>query len=213
MTTSLAVVDAAQVVRAGIREIASATDTIQLAGEWSNLQEFEDFLKKHSVDVLLLGDTVIRKNLKHAVQRLFEQEPGLKVIVLATRFSSEVFDELSSAGVLGFICKDEEFAGLLVNAVEYATRSDMYISPKAAQSVIVTDKGNPEVVLNPRQMQVLNYMAEYLTAQEIANKMEVSVSTIYNLQQRMRMALGVKTSGQILHEAAKRGLIGKREQK
>jgi DNA-binding NarL/FixJ family response regulator len=213
MTTSLAVVDVAQVVRAGIREIASATDTIQLAGEWSNLQEFEDFLRKHSVDVLLLGDTVIRKSLKHAVQRLFEQEPGLKVIVLATRFSSEVFDDLSSAGVLGFICKDEEFAGLLVNAVEYAIRSDMYISPKAAQSVIVTDKGNPEVVLNPRQMQVLNYMAEYLTPQEIASKMGVSVSSVYNLQQRLRLALGVKTSGQILTEAAKRGLIGKREQK
>jgi DNA-binding NarL/FixJ family response regulator len=213
MTTSLAVVDAAQVVRVGIREIVSTTDTIQLAGEWSNLQEFEDFLRKHSVDVLLLGDTVIRKSLKHAVQRLFEQEPGLKVIVLATSFSNEVIDELSTAGVLGFICKDEEFAGLLVNAVEYAIRSDMYISPKAACSMIVTDKGHPEVVLNPRQMQVLNYMAQYLTAQEIANKMEVSVSTIYNLQQRMRMALGVKTSGQILHEAAKRGLIGKREQK
>jgi DNA-binding CsgD family transcriptional regulator len=62
-------------------------------------------------------------------------------------------------------------------------------------------------------MQVLNYMAEYLTPQEIASKMEVSVSSVYNLQQRLRLALGVKTSGQILTEAAKRGLIGKREQK
>lgn len=95
MTTSLAVVDVAQVVRAGIREIASATDTIQLAGEWSNLQEFEDFLKKHSVDVLLLGDTVTRKSLKHTTQRLFEQEPGLKVIILAASFTTDLIDELT----------------------------------------------------------------------------------------------------------------------
>jgi DNA-binding NarL/FixJ family response regulator len=213
MTTSLAVVDAAQVVRVGIREIVSTTDTIQLAGEWSNLQEFDDFLKKHSVDVVLLGDNVTRKSLKHTYQQLLEQQPKLKVIILAASFTTDLIDELSTAGVIGFICKDEELAGFLVNAVQYAKRGETFISPKIASTLILTTSDPSEVALNPRQMQVLNYMAEYLTPQEIASKMGVSVSSVYNLQQRLRLALGVKTSGQILTEAAKRGLIGKREQK
>ena len=213
MTTSVAVVDAAQVMRVGIREIVSTTNTIQLAGEWSNLPEFDDFLKKGSVDVVLLGDNATRKSLKHTVQQLLEQNPKLKVIVLAASFSSEVIDELSAVGVLGFICKDEDLAGLLVNAVQYAERGDTYISPKIAHTLILTNSENSNVPLNPRQMQVLNYMAAYLTPQEIARKMEVSVSSVYNLQQRLRHILGVKTSAQILIEATKRGLIGGRDQK
>ena len=211
MTTSLAVVDAAQVIRAGIREIVSTTDSMHLAGEWSNFQEFHDFLKKGSVDVVLLGDNATRKSLKHAVQQLLEQQPKLKVIVLAASFSSKDIDKLSALGVIGFICKDEDMEDFLVGAIRVSKRGDTYISPKAARSVIVTDKNNTEVPLNPRQVQVLHYMAAYLTPQEIASKMDVSVSSVYNLQQRLRLALGVKTSGQILIEASKRGLIGESE--
>jgi two-component system NarL family response regulator len=212
MTTSVAVVDAAQVIRAGIRETVSTMGTVHLAGEWSNLQEFDDFLKKHSVDVLLLGDNVSRKSLKHTIQRILEQQPTLKVIVLAVGFTTDLIDTLSELGVLGFICKDEDLAGLLVSAVQYAERGDTYISPKIAHTLILTNSENSNVSLNPRQMQVLNYMAEYFTAQEIATKMEVSVSSIYNIQQRMRHTLGVKTSAQILIEATKRGLIGGSDQ-
>jgi two-component system invasion response regulator UvrY len=138
MSTSVAVVDAAQVTRVGIREIVSTTNTMHLAGEWASLPEFHDFLKKGSVDVLLLGDNTSRKSLKHTVQQLLEQQPKLKVIVLAASFSSEVIDDLSAVGVLGFICKDEELAGLLVSAVQYARHGDTYISPKIARTLILT---------------------------------------------------------------------------
>jgi hypothetical protein len=40
MTTKLAVVDAAQVIHAGIREIVSTTDSIQLVGTWEALEPF-----------------------------------------------------------------------------------------------------------------------------------------------------------------------------
>ncbi|MBZ0315609.1 MAG: hypothetical protein K8L91_22025, partial [Anaerolineae bacterium] len=61
--------------------------------------------------------------------------------------------------------------------------------------------------LNLRQMQVVRYMGRYLSPQEIAMKMGVSASSIYSLQHRIRQVLGVKTTGQILIEAMKRGWI------
>ena len=117
--------------------------------------------------MLLLGDNATRKSLKHAVQQLLEQQPKLKVIVLAANFSSKDIDQLSALGVIGFICKDEELASFLMNAVQYARHGDTYIPPKIARTLILTDKNNTEVPLNPRQMQVLTYMAAYLTPRKL----------------------------------------------
>jgi DNA-binding CsgD family transcriptional regulator len=55
-------------------------------------------------------------------------------------------------------------------------------------------------------------MTDYISPQEIAQKMNTSVSSIYNLQYRLRIALGVNNTGEILIEAAKRGLVAEREE-
>lgn len=65
--------------------------------------------------------------------------------------------------------------------------------------------------MNPRQMKVIHYMAQYMTPQEIAMRMQTSASSIYSLQHRIRQVLGVKTTGQILIQAMKRGWIGQEE--
>lgn len=54
-------------------------------------------------------------------------------------------------------------------------------------------------------------MAQYMTPQEIAMRMQTSASSIYSLQHRIRQVLGVKTTGQILIQAMKRGWIGQEE--
>ena len=211
MKTDVAVVDAAEVVRAGIREIVSTTETITLVGEWSTIQELNEFLKEGSTDVVFLGDNATKHSLKHTAEQLLERRPRLKIIVLSASFNVGLIDALSTSGVMGFICKDEDMGGLLAGAIQYTKRGGVYISPQTARTLILANAGSNSTSFSPKQQQVLYYMSQYLTAQEIAHKMEVSVSSVYNLQQRMRIALGVKTSGQILIEATKRRLIGERE--
>ena len=50
-------------------------------------------------------------------------------------------------------------------------------------------------------------MSHYKAPQEIAQNMNTTPSSIYNLQYRLRSILGVHTNGEILIEAAKLGLI------
>jgi DNA-binding NarL/FixJ family response regulator len=207
MTTKLAVVDAAQVIHAGIREIVSTTDTIQLVGTWEALEPFLVFMKEGVVDVLLLGDNVSKLSLRKLTVQILNQHPRLKIVVLVVRITTAHIEELSKMGVTGFMYKDEALSDFFVGAVHAVKRGDVYISPQTARTLLLANNGQTQVSISPLQMQVLQHMSDYKSPQEIAQKMNTSVSSIYNHLYRLRILLGVSNNGEILIEAAKRGLI------
>jgi DNA-binding NarL/FixJ family response regulator len=178
MTTKLAVVDAAQVIHAGIREIVSTTDTIQLVGTWEALEPFLVFMKEGVVDVLLLGDNVSKLSLRKLTVQILNQHPRLKIVVLVVRITTAHIEELSKMGVTGFMYKDEALSDFFVGAVHAVKRGDVYISPQTARTLLLANNGQTHVSLSPLQRQVLQHMSDYKSPQEIAQKMNTSASSI-----------------------------------
>lgn len=211
MTTTLAVVDAAEIIRIGIREIVSSSDKVKLVGEFTRLEDVDGFLQTTPVNVLVLGNTHAYPKLVQDLTKLRQQTPELKILLLANSFSAEQVEELSNLGALGFICKDEQLADTLLFAIRPVARGELFISPRVASVLIKINQEDETTPLNPRQMKVIHYMAQYMTPQEIAMQMQTSASSIYSLQHRIRQVLGVKTTGQILIQAMKRGWIGQEE--
>lgn len=211
MTTTLAVVDAAEIIRIGIREIVSSSDKVKLVGEFTRLEDVDGFLQTTPVNVLVLGNTHAYPKLVQDLTKLRQQTPELKILLLANSFSAEQVEELSNLGALGFVCKDEQLADTLLFAIRPVARGELFISPRVASVLIKTNQADETTPLNPRQMKVIHYMAQYMTPQEIAMQMQTSASSIYSLQHRIRQVLGVKTTGQILIQAMKRGWIGQEE--
>lgn len=207
MAIRLAVVDAAQVIRAGIRDIVSTTETIVLVGDWDALNPFLDYMANNTADVLLLGDNVSRSKPKVLVQMVRDQHPKLKLVILAARFTASDVDQLLKRGATGFMYKDEALGEFFVSAIGAVKRGDVYISPHTASTLFLTDTEQQDVSLSPYQMQVLEYMSQYKTPQEIAQMLKSSPSSIYNVQKRIRVALGVLKNEQVLIEAAKLGLL------
>jgi DNA-binding NarL/FixJ family response regulator len=207
MTTKLAVVDAAQVIHGGIRDIVSTTDSIRLVGTWEALEPFLAFMTENAADVLLLGDNVSTLSLKKLTTQVLNKYPKLKVVVLVARITTGHIEELSKMGVTGFMYKDEALSDFFVGAVHAVKRGDVYISPQTARTLLLANNGQTQLSISPLQMQVLQHMSDYKSPQEIAQKMNTSVSSIYNHQYRLRILLGVSNNGEILIEAAKRGLI------
>jgi DNA-binding CsgD family transcriptional regulator len=94
-----------------------------------------------------------------------------------------------------------------VGAIHAVKRGDVYISPQTARTLLLANNGQAQVSLSPLQLQVIQHMSHYKSPQEIAQKMNTSASSIYNLQYRLRSILDVHNNGEILIEAAKLGLI------
>lgn len=140
MTTTLAVVDAAEIIRIGIREIVSSSDKVKLVGEFTRLEDLDGLQESIQVNVLVLGNTHAYSKLVQDLTRLRQQTPELKILLLAHSFSAEQVEELSNLGAVGFVCKDEQLADTLLFAIRPVARGELFISPRVASVLIKTNQ-------------------------------------------------------------------------
>ena len=208
MNVRVAVVDTTEVFRLGIRELVSTSDTVTVVGDFAHLDELLVFLETAAVDILIFGNTDLYRDWLPQIAQIYATHPNLKVILLARAFTTEQIEELSKLGTLGFICKDEPLTDSILFAIRPLLRDEPFISPKVAKGMIASANGSEHNLLSSRQMELIGHMANYLTPQEIAQKMKMTPGSVYSMQYRIREALALKTSSQIVLEAMKRGLIG-----
>lgn len=203
----LVVVETSEAARVGIREIINRYPVMQMVGEYTSINEFLNNLNKAQIDIVIISDSLGIKALVHGLTHLKRTYPVIKILLLANTLTADRIEEFSTLGVLGFLSKSDRLTYLLPTALETIMQGEPYLSPSATRILLASNADQNSNPLNRRQMQVIKLMARYLTPQEIAIEMSTTPASIYSMQHRIRLALGVRTSGQILLEAIKRGWI------
>lgn len=207
MEIRLVVVEDSEVARIGIQESLSRHTTIRTVAEYACINELFAHLHKLQAQVVLLSDSAGLKNVVTALHQLAKHYPSVKSLVMAAAWSNDKIEELAELGVFGFLCRSDKLTEILPTAIHYVAHGDPYISPVTARTLLALNNIPNRNPLNKRQMQVLRLMARSFTPQEIALQMKTSASSIYAMQYRIRIALGVRTTAQILVEAIKRGWL------
>ncbi len=67
---------------------------------------------------------------------------------------------------------------------------------------------DPVAALTPRQLEVLQQLAEGRSAKEIASSLSISPRTVEFHKYQMMETLGLHTSAELIHFAIKNGLVG-----
>jgi DNA-binding NarL/FixJ family response regulator len=101
----------------------------------------------------------------------------------------------------------------LVTAIRAALEGRTYLTPQLAGEVLDAMKQGPErtsdpiASLTPRQREVLQLLAEGLSAKQIAAKLEISARTVEFHKYQMMETLGLHTNAELIHFAIKHGLV------
>ena len=67
--------------------------------------------------------------------------------------------------------------------------------------------GDPVASITPRQREVLQLLAEGLSAKEIASSLSLSVRTVEFHKYQMMETLGIRTNAELIRFAIKHGLV------
>jgi len=116
------------------------------------------------------------------------------------------------AGASGFVLKHSASAELIV-ALRAALQGKTYLTPQLAGEVLEAMKKGPEQAadpigsLTPRQREVLQLLAEGLSAKEIASSLSISTRTVEFHKYQMMEALDIHTNAELVHFAIKHGLV------
>ena len=181
-TIRILICDDHAVVRRGLRSLVGVNPEMELVGEAVDGEEAVSMAKKLKPDVIIMDLIMPRKNGIDATTEIKKKTPDAKILVL-TSFSDDnnVFPAIK-AGASGYLLKDSSPEELL-QAINDVHQGKSSLHPVIAQKVIQelhqpSDLPPTEYPLTEREVDVLKYVAQGLSNQNISRKLKIKEGTV-----------------------------------
>jgi DNA-binding NarL/FixJ family response regulator len=164
-------------------------------------------------DVIVADVTMPRLNGIAALVRLRQEGLRIPVVFLTMHRDASFARRALEAGAAGFVLKHSASVELVL-AIRAALEGKTYLTPQLAGEVLEAMQGGPQhgddpvAALTPRQLEVLQQLAEGRSAKEIASSLSISPRTVEFHKYQMMETLGLHTSAELIHFAIRNGLVG-----
>ncbi|MFI7065436.1 response regulator [Kribbella sp. NPDC050124] len=211
----IAVVDDQEVVRAGFGALLGTQPDFVVAGTAADGMEAVRLCREQSLDVVLMDVRMpVLDGIEATRQIVAEAGPGPRILMLTTfDLDEHVYDALA-AGASGFLLKDVT-AERLFDAVRVIASGGGLLAPTVTRRLIAEfarlRPAHAPVVelgqLTPREIDVLQLMAEGLSNPEIATRLVVSEETVKTHVSRVLGKLGLRDRTQAVIAAYESGLV------
>jgi DNA-binding NarL/FixJ family response regulator len=216
MATRVLIADDQDLVRAGLRMILDAEDTIDVVAEATNGREAVEQALLFHPDVVLM-DIRMPELDGLAATRLLLETPGTtaRVLVLTTFDLDEYVYEALRAGASGFLLKDTP-PEQLIAGIAIIARGEALLAPSITRRVVEEFARKPRArpgeqvaleQLTPRELEVLRLIARGLSNAEIAGTLFVSETTVKTHVAHILMKLELRDRVQAVVLAYESGLI------
>jgi len=173
----LAIVDDHEVFRLGLRGLLERAPEIEVVWDTGSAHEAWRRIVEHPVDAILvdvnLGGPV---DGLEAARMLTARDPGLRVVLMSGLIDEQRLAEAPRVGAVGFLPKELSAEGMIEALVDLvAPRS----APRRPQRLTFQDElGSPLETLSMREREVLAEIRLGRTNREIADKLQLSTSTV-----------------------------------
>lgn len=178
---------------------------MEIAGIVSTVEDATAFLQRQPVDVALVSADLPDHQALKFTQSTMECSPSTKVVVLGLSEENQ-HDALRyiEAGAAGYILKDSSLKEL-IDVIRLAQKGEAQVSTRMAGAMMerlfrlarvfsaVENKIDSDVRLTSRELEVLQFISEGLTNQEIASRLVVEVGTVKNHVHRILEKLNVSS--------------------
>ena len=172
------IVDDHEMVREGLAAMLKTAPDMTLVGQVSDGDYAVTFCSATCPDVILMDLEMPRVDGVTATRRIRERCPQTQIIALTSFSEDDRIQAALEAGVIGYLLKNIP-AGQLQEAIRNAHVGRSTLAPEAAQSLIQASMRPPKLGadLTARELEVLALLVEGQTNQQIAQSLEISLST------------------------------------
>jgi DNA-binding NarL/FixJ family response regulator len=208
------IADDDDLMRAGLVELLSAEDSIEIAGQARTGREAVERARRLKPDVVLMDVRMPDLDGIAATAKLADAVPDARILILTTFEQDDYIFGALRAGASGFLLKrtrPEE----LIAAVHSVAAGDSLLSPSVTRRVIdrMAQQPTPDLSdqakldeLTPREREVLELVAAGLSNREIAKELVVEEATVRSHVRRILMKLGLRDRVQVVIFAYETGV-------
>jgi len=208
-------VDDHMVVRQGLRALLEAEPDLTVVGEADNGRQAVELTRKDLPDVVVMDIAMPILNGLEATRQILKDVPSAKVLVLSCYSDDEYVQQLTEAGVAGYLLKQTAAADL-IKAVREARKGNAYFSPTISRRLLehyrrAFRKGRPlrqtSNVLTSRESEVLQLIAEGKANKQIAAELGLSIKTVEKHRQQVMNKLNLHDVAGLTRYALSKGII------
>jgi two-component system response regulator NreC len=180
-------------------------------GEASNGHEAVKLTEKFRPDVVIMDFSMPQLNGLDAAREIRRVSPRTKVILLTAHREEQYVLEALSSGIKGYVLKSEG-PSTVAEAIQEVTRGNAYLSAGIARFAVASFVGKcadgpVQEVLNPRELQVLQLVAESKTTKMIAEQLNLTVKTAECCRTTLMGKLNIRETASLVRYAVRRGLV------
>ncbi len=208
---NLLIADDHRLMSDGISKLLEDEKSIDKIYTVSNGKEAVNTVLKLNIDCVIMDINMPVLNGLDATIQIKQHKPDVKIIVVSMLNDASSVSRMLKAGANAFLGKDTNKSELL-HVLRKVMEGEQYISPTILPHFLSETKADPgspftEAHLTPREKEILVYIAEGLTNQEIAKKLYLSTSTIDTHRKNMLAKLHLKNTAALVKYAAENKLI------
>ena len=219
--TKLLLVDDHALFRMGVRGLLEREPDFVIVGEADDSRSAIELALETSPDLILMDLTLPSPGGIETTQRIKRELPACGIIVLAQTEDEDALFDAIKAGAAAFILKDVEPDDLVtiirrVSAGEYLINDKVFAKPAVASRVLKEfrelavygqDAAPIFAPLSPREVEILDNIAQGMTNKQVAYALSISEQTVKNHMSSILRKLSVNDRTQAVVYAMRQGWI------
>lgn len=213
-TISVLLVDDHTVVRQGLKALLRPEEDIEVIGEAENGRVAVQMARKTPPDVVVMDVAMPLLNGLEATRQILKSAPNTKILVLTSYGDDDCVQQMTEAGVSGYLLK-QTAANDLLKAIREVQKGNAFFSPTIAKRLRdqcreAFANGQPvkkTIELTSREAEVLQLIAEGFSNKQIAAELCISIKTVEKHRQQVMNKLNIHDVAGLTRYALSKGMV------
>ncbi|HVF96635.1 MAG TPA: response regulator transcription factor [Flavisolibacter sp.] len=210
----VAIADDHKIFRKGVILSLRPYSNIKFVQEAENGEELLAGLAESAPDVILMDLRMPQKDGIETTKMVSKQYPHIYVLVLSMHEDERFVSHLMENGANGYLLKNaepQEIRRAIMGVFEKGYYLNNFVNRILIKKAHAKQKSLPslttDISISDKEKEVLQYICMEFTAQEIAQKMDISPRTVEAIKDRLMERFGSKNTAGLVFFAVKNNLV------
>jgi DNA-binding NarL/FixJ family response regulator len=202
---NLQIVDDHRMVVESLSKLINESGIAKVTNTYYDLKSCREGLAKELPDVFLLDIALPDGDGVDFCAEIKKQYPELKVIMLTTYKEFNIAKRALHNGASGYILKNTESEEMLIG-IESVNQGELFLCEEI--DILLQEKKNEDTVwLSNREKEILRYVADGLTTNEIAKIISRSTENVRTFRRNLLVKLNAKNMAELIKKGYEMKLI------
>ncbi|MGH9700204.1 MAG: response regulator [Candidatus Acidiferrales bacterium] len=211
----IVIADDHPIVRRGVRMVIEAGVGMEVCAEASNGLEAVEHVKQHAPDLVVMDLIMPEMDGMEATRQVREISPATEVLVFSTHFADGIARDLLRSGARGYVLKTDPPSELAA-AIDRIRHKGTFFTSCLAESMTGSyinqlEEGEggalPGTSLTPREVQVVQLLAQGKCNKEVAVALDVSTRTVESHRTHIMRKMKFANYAELVRFAVRNNLV------